>query len=130
MFRKKKVNRSFLESLYKQYSPKQNKKDLEEALRNYEKKDVYEKKIIIANLTYLLKANEVDNSHVAYISIFSIFLSSMVLFFKDLINNEMISYSIICILFIYILYTFSKAFTKNKTIKSELEYLLALLEEF
>ena len=128
MFKKNKIDRNFLDSLYRQYSPKQSKSDLELAMKNFEKKEKYEKKMILAKLKYLHKANEIDNSTVSYMSLFGIFLSTIILYFKDIINNPYISYFLITVLFIYVLYSFSKVFLVNRVIRAEIEYLVSLLD--
>ncbi|WP_342575459.1 hypothetical protein MHH37_06345 [Solibacillus sp. FSL K6-1781] len=127
--KKPKIERNFLDSLYRQYSPKQSKEDLEIALKCFEVKDSYEKKMIIAKLKYLYRVNTMESGFTGFTSIFTLFLSTVILYFNEIIGNKYIKYIIIIYLFIYIFHSFNKVINKNRVIVAETEYLLALLEE-
>lgn len=126
---KRKNERSFLDSLYKQYSPELSKEELESALKNYETKDIYEKKLIIAQLKYLKKANTLDSFYTSYMSVFTLFLSTLTLYITKLFDNIMFGYILIILLFIYVFSVLSKGNDKNRKRAAETEYLLALLDE-
>lgn len=70
-----------------------------------------------------------ESGFTGFTSIFTLFLSTVILYFNEIIGNKYIKYIIIIYLFIYIFHSFNKVINKNRVIVAETEYLLALLEE-